>query len=336
MDKELRYISRIIQNVLKVIAVIAAVTFSSNALSTKAQTSINIENICLQSPKRCLNVVEDALLVSAEESRRWFDLLQFRFDALFNLKKFIELRKETEPWIHREDVPLPFQVTSLIYFAKSIYLDNEIEKSIHYALLAEEKLTLLQSTFPSPMRLIELANLQMHTNQLEKAYASLLTLAQEYQHSQNAHFMMELHGNLGHLSDKLGDAETSLHYWLTTKEWSFRFGNKQQIAVVTHNLGRIHAQLGNNSLAIANLLIAIEMSHVAGDFAMHAQAKLLLTAVYLSTKDHCLACQKWQSINKQALPDYYLKRYQQVSNEIAAINCQTVIGEDDTLSAIQR
>jgi len=294
--------------------VVVASTFNTN-------TAINVEHVCLISPKRCLNVVKSALQSTSEHSRRWFDLLQFRYDALFNLKRFAQLKRETKPWIDREDVPLPFQVTALIYFAKSSYNDDEIESSIHYALLAEKKLALLQTTYPSPMRLIELANLQMHTNQLTKAYASLQALEQEYQHSQNAHFMMELYGNLGHLSDKLGDKNTSLDYWLITKEWSFKFGNKQQIATVSHNLARIYGELGYHELAVTNLKIAGNMAQIAGDLALVAQVKLLLTAFYIDLKQYCRAYGQWQSISIENLPDYYEEQRQVVLQRLQDARC---------------
>ena len=205
--------------------------------------------ICQFSPTECLDKVNLELKGVKQKSRIWFSLMQFKLSSLFILQHTDELYQETKRWIHDEDLPIPFQVTLYMYYAKSSIYFGEKEEGKKYIYKAKEQLSLMNVAYPSPIKLIEIANLQLYIGEYSEAYASLNTLKKKYKNSQNPYFMMELYAHLGHVARYLELFDEALEHWYATVPWSYKYGNEQQIATVLFNLGQAQQHLGQYLLA---------------------------------------------------------------------------------------
>ena len=225
---------------------------SSDAIGIDAEKLAQINEACLLAPQRCLTIVDETLPHVPEKSHLWFDLLQHRFDALFDLQRFQQLYDETKHWLDVK-APFSFQITVYIYFAKTSFTYDGRETALKYAHLAKDKLEQMQQAFPSPMRLVELANLQMSLQEVQQAYELLISVESKYHQSKNAHFMMELYGNLAHAARRLGLDQKALEYWVKTVPWALEFNNKQQIGTVLYNLANAYAKLDKFAMAEKSL-----------------------------------------------------------------------------------
>lgn len=262
----------------------SALSFNKNS-PTKNLT--NIADICLSSPFSCLQHIDNSLSTTPKNSRVYFEILQYKMEALFNLQKSEELYQETKQWLNKPKLPIPFQVTNAIYFAKSAWYIGEKEAAKKSYLLAKSLLAQMNEAYPSPLRLVQFANLQMQLDEHQQAYDLMLGLAKKYSKSPDTRFMMELHGNLGHAANKLGFYKESLKHWQETIPWAFEFGNKQQIAVVLYNLADLHDILSQYDQAEKHFIQAISYAVKAGDKVKANQARLHLLQTQLKQGTVC-------------------------------------------------
>jgi tetratricopeptide (TPR) repeat protein len=251
----------------------------------------SLGEICQTSPSQCLEKVNAELKFAKKKSRVWFSLMQFKLSSLFMLQHSDELYRETKRWIHEDDLPVPFQVTLYMYYAKSILAHGDIEQGKQYIYKAKQQLALMHEVYPSPIKLIEIANLQMFIGELPEAYASLNALKDKYKNSQNPHFMMELFGHLGHVARQLGYYEQALEHWHTAVPWSHKYGNEQQIATIYFNLAGAQQDLQQYLLAEKSYVAAIKHAKIALDMvkATHAQLHLAEVKLLLGEKDKAKA-----------------------------------------------
>jgi len=238
-----------------------------------------IHKICSKSPAECLTEVNKVLLTTKEQSRVWYDLIQYKVESLFLLQNIKELNAVTKPWITIDDLPVPFKISVYIYYAKSLTADNDIDKELikseskKYIKKAEQQLDLMNNAYPDPMLLIQLANIKMFVGEYEQAYQSLQALTVKYQRRQDPAFKLDLYGNLAHLADRLKYKQQAINYWIESIDWAKKHGNDQQIATVYFNLAQ--SQISNNDFEAAkpNYLKAIHHSTLANDGAKKAQAQ---------------------------------------------------------------
>ncbi|WP_286234029.1 tetratricopeptide repeat protein [Thalassotalea sediminis] len=278
----------------------------------------SIENICLTSPVDCLSHVELELSKYSQSNLVKYDLLQYRFVALFNLQRNKELREETSKWIDQQSLPIPFKITVYIYHAKSLRAFEEQEKIRTYVDKAMTLLKQMNEVFYSPMRLVELANLQMQYGDKNQAYLLLSDLAKKYKDSKNALFQMELHGNLGHTANKLNKLNEAEAQWKTTLYWSDILGNKQQQAVVRFNLADVHEQLKQLDKAAFYFKNALTFSEQAQDNNKALLTKFRLGQVYFQQQKYCQAYQLISSIDKARLPITSQANYDKLINDLTA------------------
>lgn len=267
---------------------------------------IQVNKACLRSPVECLDLVEIELKKTAPNTYIWFDLLQHKFDALFDLQKFEELNQAIMPWIEQQKLPNSFQITVFIYYAKTSFLQQNNDDAHKYSQKAKEKLIEMNQVFPSPMRLIQLANLQMRLEEDDIAYETLQALEKKYQKSQNAHLMMELYGNLGHVTRRLSLDELSLAYWLKALPWSIKYNNQQQIGTVLLNLAKAFYILEQYAEAERYYIEAQKISIKAGDQAKVNQAQVHLVEVKLKQLQPQQAKVLFNQINAESLSRNYL------------------------------
>jgi tetratricopeptide (TPR) repeat protein len=278
--------------------------------------SESIDKLCQRSPAECLEQVDFELKSVQQKSRLWLRLMQFKLTSLFILQHSDELYKETKHLINDEDLPIPFQVTLYMYYAKSLLGRGELKEGKRYIHKAKAQLAIMNGAYPSPIKLIEIANLQMFIGELPEAYASLNALKDKYQHSNNPHFMMELYGHLGHVAKKLGYDDEALEHWNTAAPWSYKYGNEQQIAVVHFNLARVQQEAQQYSLAEKNYASAIKHAEIAIDLVKAAHAQLYLAEVKLIKEKKAQAEELLLSIDEKLLVSSYLLKFNELKSQL--------------------
>lgn len=259
----------------------------ASALTTAQMSVAEIHLICKKSPAECIPVINENLLKTAKKSRIWFDLMQYKIEALFLLQDIDQLHEVTKPWINEEDLPIPFKISVYIYYAKSVrYTDEnnaDFVKSEHkkYIQKAEGQLSLMNDAYPDPMLLIQLANLKMFAGEYQEAYQSLQSLELKYRKHPNPEIKLDLYGNLAHLADHLNYKKQAVFYWLECLIWAKEFNNTQQIATVYYNLA--NSQVNNQEFTEAkqSYLSAIYHSTAANDDAKRAQSQYFLAKLMI-------------------------------------------------------
>jgi len=281
-----------------------------------ALKSNDIRKICQASPAECLKTVNIELKSVKMKSRIWYSLMQFKLESLFILQYSDELLSETKRLIHEDDLPIAFQVTLYMYYAKSLLAYGDREEGKRYIYKAKEQLALMNDAYPSPIKLIEIANLQMYIGELPEAYESLNALKKKYKNSKNPHFMMELYGHLGHVARQLEYFDESLQHWYTSVPWSYKYGNEQQIATVLFNLGQAQHYLKQYSLAETSYLSAVKHAEIALDLVKATHAKLHLAEVKLITGGKNEAKVLLSLIDEKLLDQEYLAMYQKLQSQL--------------------
>lgn len=283
-----------------------AITIAHAQMSNHEQPQVNslraISKICLYSPFDCLQEVDKFLENTSKHSRVYYEILQYKMEALFNLQQGEALYKETKQWINNDELPLPFQITNAIYYAKSAWHVGDPEEVQASYLKAKSLLNQVNDEFPSPLRLVQFANLQMQLKEYEEAYQLMSNLLKKYPNSPDTRFMVELHGNLGHAANQMGNTQTSLKHWLDTEKWVFMFGNKQQIAVVLFNLADIYEQLNQDKEAMEYFANAINFAQQAGDKVKENQGRFRLLQIKLNEEKVCTNDALFTDINADYLP----------------------------------
>ncbi|NQZ88281.1 MAG: hypothetical protein HRT54_11980 [Colwellia sp.] len=269
----------------------------------------SLEKICQISPADCLEKTNIELKSAKEKSRIWFSLMQYKLTSLFLLQHVEELNEVTKRWIHDEDLPVPFQVTLYMYYAKYCLFYGDQQEGKKYIYKAKKQLALMNGVYPSPIKLIEIANLQLYIGEFSEAYASLNALKTKYKNSQNPHFMMELHGHLGHVARKLGYFDEEIVHWNATVPWSYKYGNEQQIAAVLFNLAQAQNLKKQYTSAEKNYLKTIIHAENAKDVIKASHARLYLAEIKLMKGDKQQAHALYLMINEKILEQPHLDKY---------------------------
>jgi tetratricopeptide (TPR) repeat protein len=203
-----------------------------------------------------------------------------------------------------------------MYYAKSLLGRGDLKEGKRYIYKAKAQLAIMNGAYPSPIKLIEIANLQMFIGELPEAYASLNALKDKYQHSHNPHFMMELYGHLGHVAKKLEYDDEALEHWNNAVSWSYKYGNEQQIAVVHFNLAQVQQEVQQYSLAEKNYASAIKYAEIAIDVIKAAHAQLYLAEVKLIMGKKEQAEELLLAIDEKLLVSSYLLKLNELKSQL--------------------
>jgi len=283
---------------------------------TYANSEKSLDHVCQFFPAECLSRVNTELKKEKEKSHLWFSLMQFKLISLFSLQKSDELFQETKRWINEPDLPIAFQVTLFIYHAKYIMAFGDQAEGKQFIYKAKQQLSLMNEIYPSPIRLIELANLQMFIGELPEAYESLNHLKIKYKDSNNPYFMMELYGHLGHVARQLKYFDEALIHWHEALSWSYKYGNVQQIATVLFNLAQAQQHAKKYQLAQQNYLISIRHAEKALDFIRASHAKLYLAEIKLVLNEKQQAQELLLSIDESHLANEGLAKFLELKKHL--------------------
>lgn len=271
-----------------------------------------LDEVCLTSPTECLKIVEHDL-EHAQSKRVQLDLIQYKLDALFNLQRWQELEETVAPWRDNEEVPPSFRITILIYFAKlnSITQRNDAKLALKKAVDLLEK---LQEVYPSPIRLVQLANTLMVMGEHQQAHTLLSDLKSRYGTSNNSYFQLELNGNLGHVTRNMGDLDLSEKHWQETIPWAIKLGNKQQISTVYFNNARLFQLQDKPNQAQANLALALKYAVESKDVVKETQIRLRMAENFHSIERYCDAQAQINLVNTELLTGSYIELHRNLSN----------------------
>ena len=305
-------------SIANLIPLLILLVMMSSGISSKtyAYSEKNLEQVCQLSPTQCLEDVNIELKRVKQKSRLWYSLMQFKLSSLFILQHGEELYQETKRWIHEDDLPFAFQVTLYIYYAKSCIYYGDREEGIKYIYKAKEKLAVMNGVYPAPIKLIEIANLQLYIGEFSEAYASLNALKKKYRNSQNPHFMMELNAHLGHVARKLGYFDEALAHWHETLPWSYKYGNEQQIATVLFNLGQAQHHEKQYLLAEQSYLTAIIHAEKAQDVIKAFHARLYLAEIKLIMGEKEQAKALLLLLDEKQLSQPHLEKYKELTRQL--------------------
>lgn len=273
--------------------------------STITLADHDIHVICKKSPNACLAKIDNELTHTKQQSRLWFNLLQYKLDSLFNLRKISRLKENIAPWIDAKDLPIPFQISVYIYHIKTMPKDTPVEEKQRYIDKAKTQVNLLNNVYPNPIKLVELANLQIIIGEVQEGYKRLQALAAQYSRRNDPYFQMELYANLGHAANKLKLVEEKIDYYIKSLEWAIEFNNQQQIAVAYYNVAK--SQFIENQLtqAINSFNNSVKYAHLANDHVLHAQAQYFLAKSYATQKQYKHAHNVLTQIQIANMPSVY-------------------------------
>ena len=245
-----------------------------------------IEETCQQSSPQCLAYLEVGLNTSQRHSRQWFRFKQLRLFNLFDLQKWSQLKQEVDNWLHNDNMPSNFAVYIYIYHAK-LSLNNEAHDDfIRYLNKATDLLSDINTNAFSPLRLIEISNLQISLKNYSQAKQTLLALEKKFSKRDYPVFKNELYANLGHIALQQKKYQEHIQYRITSLEWALKTPNKQQIAVAYANLSWAYQSVEQFEKSENNYKKSINYALNAQDDNTAIRSQMRLTQVlYLQGKN---------------------------------------------------
>lgn len=249
-----------------------------------------IEETCQQSTAQCLALLEVGLNGSKKYSRQWFRFKQLRLNALFELQRFQPLQQEINQWLtdegeQRIEMPPNFAVYVYIYHAKLQLSDTDNKEANLYLHKAVNLLNDINIKLPSPIRLIEIANLQISMQNYDQAKSTLLNLENKFKERNNPGFKQELYANLGHIAWKQADDDLHIEYRKKSLKWALETPNTQQKSVAHLNLAFAYQKAALFYNAEINYNASLTFSELIGDDRTTESARLrLLEVVYSQGK----------------------------------------------------
>jgi tetratricopeptide (TPR) repeat protein len=249
--------------------------------STTYNELAKIDQTCIDSSSQCLLEVETALLTSLNESRQWYRLKLLKLDALFNLQKVDQLSTEINALLTLKTRPINFSVYVYIYHAKILnsIKDNTLAKK--YIEKAINLLKQINDKYPDPMRLIEIANIQLSMKEYTLAKSTLLQLEQKFEGKYHPIFKRELYANLGHIAVFQKDHALHVTYREKSLKWALSVNNNQQIGIAYYNLARAYSSANRYELAQESYENSITYATIEKDTIIAYTSQLRLVELFL-------------------------------------------------------
>ncbi len=255
---------------------------SSYANNLSSDELTKIEKKCQQSSPECLSYLAAGLSSSKAHSRQWFRFKQLRLFNLFDLQKWSLLRKELDNWLLVDDIPPNFAVYVYIYHAKLNLHDQDDGEFTRYLTKATDILNEINSNYFSPLRLIEIANLQISLKNYSQAKQTLLQLDKKFSKRDYPLFKQELYANLGHIALQQKKYDEHVYYRIKSLNSTLKTPNKQQIAIAYANLARAYQVIEQLKKAKENYKLSINYSQSAKDINTTIRSQMRLTQVLIS------------------------------------------------------
>lgn len=201
------------------------------------------EQICRAQPD-CQGYLRQQINLQPPESVDWYKLQSYLLDFYFDKQKFSELRALCELLLALPDKPVVLQAQLYFYYAKVLLLFGERQLAMQYAQQASEQLTDLFAGFANPLRLVELANLQLTLGQTDRAELLLLKAEGLYGKSRDPVFLFELYSNKALVEDRRQQLGYARIYRQRALDAILQTEDAGKIIVALGNLARTKQLLG--------------------------------------------------------------------------------------------
>jgi len=286
---------------------------------TSLEQLTQIQTICTASPNRCLANLDQIIADQKINSRVWYKLILLKMDALYALEKIVPLATLIQPWVDNSHAPIYFQISVYTYHAKILNAQHHTELSKQYLDKALKLMNETNASFPNPMILLRIANLQMvFPDQYQAAYNTMIDIQKKFSRSQNPEFQMTLYNNLASFAYHQKLTHQFLDYCDKAYFWAKKFGNIQQLGVMAYNLARAF-DIEQRLLEATTLYkTAIDYAQQANDYAVQITSKLYLAKLKLNQNQITQARFLFDSIDSSKVLPYRKAMYLQVQQALSS------------------
>ena len=304
----------------KTFRILSAVVIMLCSLPGQAETKdLDIHKVCESSPSDCLSQSSSQLRHETRHSNKWFSYKLYQLESLFRLKKFETLETEIKPWLGNKDVRFMFQFSIQTYHAKILAVKGNIKQSIIETDKAFAMLGDLNDNYSSPLRVIQIANLQNYLGQYDKAIETLKIVEDRVAHRGLPWVNMELYGNLGHVYCLSERFKLCLDSRLKSVKWGEEVGIDQQLAIAQFNLGEVYLYLDEYADAEKHFKIANKIANKAGDNSNAWYSTLKLAEIQMEQRNKIAALNLLSEVDKNRLPNFLKDIYKDLQGKTLEI-----------------
>jgi len=295
------------------------VFISNHCTATTYDELADIGRVCKSSPDRCLLSLDDALSSSPPNSRQWYHLKQLQLDAFFTLQQFKKLSDEIDTLLTKDSLPINFSVYVYLYHAKLSFGENQLLQAHEYLDKAVNLLTQINDKYPKPMRLIEIANLQVSLKDYGLAKDTLMQLELKFENRYHPTFKRELYANLGHVAYFQEDKILHIKYRKQSLKWALRANNNQQVGIAHNNLAWAYQQTRDYKLAEKNYTKAVKFAQREKDFINGSISQLRLVEVVLLQGKEDKALTLFNELSAGAADNYTSVQHKELYHKLKSI-----------------
>lgn len=299
-------------------------SFPISAKRLNKEELVEIENTCLISSPVCLAHLEEGLNSTEPRSRQWFRFKQLRLLNLFDLQKWELLQQEVNLWLFDTNLPPSFAVYVYIFQAKLHASDNSSDEFSYYLTKATDLLSAINEKSFSPLRLIEIANLQISHAKYSQAKKTLLQLEKKFSQREFPEFKKELYANLGHIALVEKKYDEHLQYRLRSLSSTLETKNNQQISIAYTNLAYAFQLVKKYEKSKDNYKLSIDYSEKHLDYNTTIRSKMRLIQVLILLNEKAEARKIFTDLStrshNQITSKYNLKLYQELKAGLSTKN----------------
>lgn len=285
--------------------------------ATASENLSDHQQFCADNPQHsCAQQLQQALLDSAPYSNEWYRIKAIQLNYLFDKHHFQQLQLEVEQLLPRNDLPEVFQVQLYFYYAKTLnYFGNHVDARVY----ASRAVTILQEiyvTFGNPLRLVELANLQITLGELEQAAQLLGHAKSQYGQSKDPLFIFELNSNLALLLHQENDLAAAAAYRAIALDAAIELGQATELIVAYGNLARTRQLQGELAEAYSLYQRSLQYTALPDHQAQHFIHLLRLAEISLQLKQADQARNYLQQVTPAVLSEQHQQLYQKLRTEL--------------------
>jgi len=268
------------------------------------------ESFCLQSPAQsCIEYIQQNLSVLPRHSSAWFKVKSYELDYLFDKHLFTTLSEQTSELLSLTNTPPGFSTQLYFYRAKVLFIEKQPEQARHFANLAMQQIKGAFTSFGSPLRAIELANLYYSLADYVTADAILNDVATQFSKSRDPLFWFEWYANKAlilHLQQDLAGAAALRELGLAR---ALELNHNGKIIVAYGNLARTQQLLGQYQQAYDNYELSLGYMTERNDDVTRAIHLLRMAEICWQRADFAKAAMHIRQINNALLSEYHLTTY---------------------------
>lgn len=269
------------------------------------------QEYCRQSPQiPCLTLLAQDLAQTPQHSLQWFKLQSYRLDYLYDKVQYSQLHDESNQLLKITDAPQAFRTQLYFYQVKTSLARGDSAAAARYTALASQNLDAIYQAFSAPMRLLELANLQIASGHYQQAWEILLHAEQRFYKSRDPLFLFELNSNkagVRHAQQALDDAA---YYRKLALDAVLPSGRYHDIIVAFGNLARTYQLSGKLGLAVDYYEQSLIYMRAGTDDLLHAVHRLRLAELYFDLQRPAKAAAYLQQVKSDILGDGHKVLYQ--------------------------